>query len=163
MTWEKMSQDAVSVKKILLKIHPTSDCWLAVLITGNITVNHQKWCRALQTYPHTITESQNGWVGRELGRSTYPTSLFTQGYLHPVAQDFVQMPFAYLKAFWTLYNLSRPLLPVLGHPHSKKVLPYARTEHSRFQFVPVASCSWAPLKRGWLSLLWTIPSDIYIR
>lgn len=78
---------------------------------------------------------------KEPWRSTYPTSLFTQGCLDPIAQDFVPMAFEYLKAIWTHYNLPGPPLPVFGHPHSKKVLPYAQTEHSMFQFVPVASRS----------------------
>lgn len=43
-------------------------------------------------------------VGGKLCRPTYLTSLFTQGYLHPIAQDFVLLAFEPLKAIWMLYN-----------------------------------------------------------
>lgn len=87
-------------------------------------------------------------VGGELWRPTYPTSLFTQGYLHPVAQDFVQMAFEYLKAIWTLCSLHGPPLPVLVHPHSKKSASLCsdRTFHVSVCACCFSYCHWTPPK-----------------
>ena len=50
----------------------------------------------------------------------------------------VQMAFEYLQG-WRLRNLSGQPVPVLSHPHSKKVLPAVLREPPVFQSVPAAS------------------------
>jgi len=61
-------------------------------------------------------------VGRELWRSSGPTSLLNQGCLEPVAQDHVQVAFEYLQG-WTLCNLPGEPVPGLSHFHSEKTFP----------------------------------------
>jgi len=48
------------------------------------------------------------------------------------------MVFEYLQG-WKLHNLSGQSMPVLDHPHNKRVFPYIQMNPLRFQFVPVAS------------------------
>ena len=48
------------------------------------------------------------------------------------------MAFEYLQG-WRLHNLPGQPVPVLSHPHSKKVFPDVQTEPPVFQFVPFAS------------------------
>ena len=59
-------------------------------------------------------------VGRDLQRLCHPTLLLKQGHLKKAAQDHVQIAFEYLQG-WRLHNLSGQPVPVLGHPHNKKV------------------------------------------
>ena len=68
-------------------------------------------------------------------RSSSSTPQLKQGQLEQVASDRVQLDFEYLKG-WRLHNHSGQPLPVVGHPHSKKVLPDVQTDPSVFQFVP---------------------------
>ena len=58
-------------------------------------------------------------VGRDLWRSSGPTSLLKQGHLKLVAQDHVQMDFEDLQG-WRLHNLSGQPVLMLSHSHSKK-------------------------------------------
>ena len=55
-------------------------------------------------------------VGRDLRRSSGPTTLLKQGHLDPVAQDHVQAASEYLQG-WSLQNLSGQPVVVLSHPH----------------------------------------------
>ena len=77
-------------------------------------------------------------AGRDLWRSSGPTPLLKQGHLGQVASDHVQIAFEYLQG-WRLHNLSGQPVPVLGHPHSKKVFPDVQREPPVLQFVPTAS------------------------
>jgi len=49
------------------------------------------------------------------------------------------MAFEYLQG-WRLHHLPGQPVPVLVHPHSKKVFPALQTEFDVFQFMPTASC-----------------------
>jgi len=57
---------------------------------------------------------------------TWPNPLLKQGHeqghLEQVVQDHIQLPFEYLPG-WRLHNLSGQLVPLLGHPHGKNVIP----------------------------------------
>ena len=81
---------------------------------------------------HRIVE-----VGRDLWRSSGPTTLLKQGHLEQVVQDCVQTAFEYLQG---LHHLSGQPVPVLSLPHSEKVFSDAQREPPVFQFVPTASC-----------------------
>jgi len=76
-------------------------------------------------------------IGRDLWRSFGPTALLKQGHLEQVAQDHVQMAFEYLQA-GRIHNLPGQPLPVLGHPHNKKVFLDHQMEPPVLQRVPVA-------------------------
>jgi len=77
-------------------------------------------------------------IERELCRSSGPTLLLKQGLLLLATQEGVQTAFEYLQG-WRLHSLSGQLVPVVGHPYSKKVLPDVQREPPVFQFVFIAS------------------------
>ena len=77
-------------------------------------------------------------VGSDLWRSSGPTPLLEQGHVEQVAQACVHMAFKYLQE-WRLHNLPGQPVPVLGHPHSEKVLPDVQRKPPEFQCVPTAS------------------------
>jgi len=79
-------------------------------------------------------------VGKDLWRSSSPTPQLKQGPLEPFAQDYVQSAFELLQG-WRLHSLSGQLVPVLDHPHSKKMFPDVQVEPPVFQFASFASCS----------------------
>ena len=54
-------------------------------------------------------------------------------------QGCVQMAFELLQG-GRLHNLLGTLVPVLSHPHSKKVLLDVQMKLPVFQFVPIVSC-----------------------
>jgi len=60
--------------------------------------------------------------------------------LEPLAPDYVQKPFEYLQGGRTHHLHGQPV-PVLSHPHRKKVSPGVHIEPPVFQFVPTASYS----------------------
>ena len=72
-------------------------------------------------------------VGGDLWRSFGPTPLLKQGHQEPLAQNHVQMTFAYVQG-WRLHNLPEQPVPVLGHPHNEKVFPDVQREP------PVVQC-----------------------
>ena len=74
-------------------------------------------------------------VGRDLWRSSAPTTLLKQGHLQLVAQDHVQTAFEYLQG-WRIHNLSGQPVPVLSHPHGAKVFPDVQVEPPVFQKHP---------------------------
>lgn len=61
-------------------------------------------------------------VVRDLWRESRPTPLLKQGHIEWVAQDYVQAVFEHLQG-GTHYNFCGQVVPVLSHPHSKKVFP----------------------------------------
>ena len=76
-------------------------------------------------------------VGKDVCRSSGPTTLLKQGHLDLVTQDHVQTAFEYLQG-WRLRNLSGQRVPALSHPDSKKVFPDVQRKPPVFQFVPIA-------------------------
>lgn len=54
----------------------------------------------------------------------------------PVGQDCVQRAFEY-HGGWRFHSLSGQPVPVLGHPHSKKVFPISQEKPPVFHFVPL--------------------------
>jgi len=83
-------------------------------------------------------------VGRNLWRSSSPIPLLRQSHLEPVAPENVQMAFEYLQR-WRLHNLPGPPMPVLSHPHSKKVFLDVQMAPSVFQFVSLGLCASGPV------------------
>ena len=89
-------------------------------------------------FVHILYERKRDWinqisqdhrmaeVGRDLCRSSAPTSLLRQGHPEPVAQDHLQT-FKYIQER-RLHNLSGQPVPLLGHPHSEKVFHDVQTE-----------------------------------
>ena len=100
-------------------------------------------------------------VGRDLWRSSGPTTLLMQRHLKQIVQDYVKAAFEYLWK-WRLHNLSVQPVPVLSHPRSKKVLCLDRTSCISVCARCPRSYHWTPLKRVWLCLLYDLLSDIYI-
>lgn len=89
----------------------------------------------------SIAESRNrgiNEIGKDLKRSSGPTSLSKQGHLGPVAQDCVQATSEYPQRR-RLYNLSGKPVQELRHPHSQKVLPEVQREPPGFRCVPIVS------------------------
>jgi len=74
-------------------------------------------------------------VARHFWRSSVPTPLLRQCHLELVAWDHVQMAFEYLQG-WRLHKLPGQPVPVLGDPHSEKVLPDVQMDPTMFLFVP---------------------------
>ena len=64
--------------------------------------------------------------------------LLKQRHLESHAWDHVQRGFECLQGGRFL-NLSGQPVPVITHPHNKKVLPDIQTEPPVFQFVPITS------------------------
>ena len=88
-----------------------------------------------------MTISQNhrtAQVGRGLLRSRGLPLQLKHGHLELVAQVCIQLGFAYLQG-WRLHNLSGQPVPVLGHPHSKRVFPDVQREPPVFQCVSIGS------------------------
>jgi len=79
------------------------------------------------------------WVGRDLWRSSSPTSLPKQVHLQQAAQDLVQAGFEYLQRR-RLHNTSEQPVPVLHHPQCKDVLTHVQLELPMLQYVPIAPC-----------------------
>jgi len=78
-------------------------------------------------------------VGRDLWRSSGPTSLPKQGHLQQAAQNHVQAGLEYLQRR-RLHNLPGQPVPGLRHSQSEEVLPHIQTELPVLQFVPIAPC-----------------------
>jgi len=75
-------------------------------------------------------------VGRDLWRSSGPTSLFKQGHLESVGQNHVQKTLEYLQGG----DNAQPLWATCAsHPHSEKVFLDVQREPPAFQFVLIAS------------------------
>lgn len=103
-----------------------------------------------RSHDHKMAES-----GRDLWRSSCPTTLLKQGHLEPLAQDPVYMAFEDLQGQRLHISSGQPV-PVLGHLYNKKkkVFPDVQT----ISCVPVYAhwflfCHWAPLKMACLSSL----------
>jgi len=82
-------------------------------------------------------------AGRDVRMSSgLPPGPSKQGRLEAVAQDHVQVALEYLqkrRQGGRLHSLSGQPVPVLGHPHSKEVIPDVQREPAVFRFVPTAS------------------------
>jgi len=107
----------------------------AVRSTKWVTVRAFLFCysKLETTWNHVAVE-----LGRDLWKSPGSTPLLKQDNLEPVSQDCVQRALQYLQG-WRLHNLPEQLVPVLGHPHSKKVFQDVQTEPAVLQFVSTAS------------------------
>lgn len=81
-------------------------------------------------------ESPNVEFGRDLWRSSCPTSLLKQGNQKLVAQGQVQEGFEYLQR-GRLHNLHGQPVPGLSHLPSKKVFADGQVTPPVFQFVPI--------------------------
>lgn len=103
------------------------------LVAANTSYSTRKWAkfhglldRRSHLNPTEVNKSFTGSqyhgivdIGRDIWRSSCPTPLQKQGHLETVVQNHVEMAFEY---FWgRLHSLSGQLVPMLGHPHSKKV------------------------------------------
>lgn len=94
-----------------------------------------------------------------LGR---PLEVFLrQGYLEPIAQDYIQMASECLQG-WRVQNLPGKSLPVLAHHYSKRV-SWCSEENCCVSVCAhcLWSCYWVSLRRSWCRLLYTIPSGTY--
>ena len=85
-----------------------------------------------------------------------------QGHLELVTQDHIHTASEYLQGR-RLHRLSgQPAVPVLSHPHSNVSLYSDGVSCVSVYAYCLWPCHWAPLKRAWLPLLYTLPSDIYL-
>lgn len=78
-------------------------------------------------------------VGRDLLRSSSPTSLPKQVHLKQVGEERIQTGFEDLQRR-RLHNLSGKVVPGLCPPQSKEIFPHIEMDFLVFQFVPVAPC-----------------------
>jgi len=77
-------------------------------------------------------------AGSNILRTSLPTHLLKEGHLLQATQDHIQTAFEYLQG---IHYLTGQPVPLLNHPHSKKVFPDVQRESPAFQLVPIASCS----------------------
>jgi len=99
-------------------------------------VKVELYSNELRSITELITESQNNWGWKRPLKVI--CTLPKQGHLELAAQDRVQVGLEYLQ-WWRLHSLSGKSVPVLGHPHNKKVFPCVLTEPPVFPFVPITS------------------------
>ena len=111
--------------------------------------------------PSEITESQSGWGWKG------PLKIIWSSPPVQAGPPRASCPGPHPDGFWLspIYShLSGQPVPVLSHPHSKKVVSWCSEGTCCVSVCAhcLWSCHWAPWKRAWLPLLCTLPSGSYI-
>lgn len=103
-------------------------------------------------------------TGRGLWGSSGPILHLRWGHLELIAQDYIHMFFEYLQG-GRLHSLPWQPVPMLSHPHGKKVLPDVQMGPPVFQVMLIASgplASSTPLKRAWLHPFFAVSIWVFV-